>query len=82
MQSPLSLVKNGGLAMIISYDKLWKLMRVNKMKKQDLAKAADLSAYTMAKLGRDETVSMDAMLRLCKVFHCNIGDLMDAIEDE
>ena len=36
----------------------------------------------MMKLGRNEAVSMDVMLRLCKVFHCDIGDLMEVIEEE
>lgn len=67
--------------MSVRYDKLWYLMRTNKMKKCDLAKAADLSQYTMTKLNQDRIVSMDVMVRLCKVFHCDIGDLMEVIED-
>lgn len=42
--------------MAISYDKLWKLMNQNKIKKGHLAKAAEISAYTMAKLNKDEPV--------------------------
>lgn len=68
--------------MRISYEKLWHLMKSNKMNKRDLAKAADISSYTMAKLGREEAVSLDVMVRLCKVFHCDIGDLMEVIEEE
>lgn len=68
--------------MTISYEKLWKLMKQNKMRKKDLAEAAELSQYAMTKLGKNETVSMDVMLRLCKVFHCDIGDLMEVIEED
>ena len=68
--------------MTISYEKLWKLMKRNKMRKKDLAVAAELTQYAMAKLGKNETVSMDVMLRLCKVFHCDIGDLMEVIEED
>lgn len=67
--------------MAIRYDKLWAVMKNNKMKKSELAKAAELSPYTMTKLNQDRVVSMDVMLRLCKVFHCDIGDLMEVIED-
>ena len=67
--------------MSVRYDKLWSLMKTNKMKKSDLAKAAELSQYTMTKLNQDRVVSMDVMIRLCKVFHCDIGDLMEVIED-
>lgn len=67
--------------MTIKYDKLWSLMKQNKMKKSELAKAAELSQYVMTKLNQNRTVSMDVMLRLCKIFHCDIGDLMQVIEE-
>ena len=66
--------------MAISYDKLWNLVRKNKMRKSDLARAAEITPYSMSKLNRDEPVQMEIMLRLCKVFHCDIGDLMEVIE--
>ena len=68
--------------MTVRYDKLWSLMKTNKMKKSDLAKAAELSPYTMTKLNQDRIVSMDVMLRLCKIFHCDIGDVMEVVGDE
>ena len=67
--------------MNISYDKLWKLMKNNKMKKSELAQAAELSSYVMTKLNNDRPVSMEVMLRLCKIFHCDIGDGMEVTED-
>ena len=67
--------------MTIRYDKLWSVLKTNKMKKSDLAKAADLSQSTMTKLNQDRVVSMVIMLRLCKLFHCDIGDLMEVIEE-
>ena len=67
--------------MRVCYDKLWRLMKTNKMKKQDLAKAADLSSYMMAQLGKDEFVSLEVISKLCKVFHCDVGDIMEMIED-
>ena len=67
--------------MRISYDKLWKLLKNNKMKKSELAQAAELSSYVMTKLNNDRPVSMEVMLRLCKIFHCDIGDVMEVTED-
>ena len=67
--------------MTISYDKLWKLVLENKMKRQDLAKAAEISANTVTKLGKNEAVSIEVLLKICKVFHCDIGDIMEVIED-
>lgn len=68
--------------MRISYEKLWKLVQRNKMNRQDLAKAAEISANTVTKLGRNETVSLDVLMRICKVFHCDIGDVVEFSEDE
>lgn len=51
------------------------------MTKTELRLAADISTTTLAKLGKDETVSMDVMLRICKVLDCNIGDIIDATKE-
>ncbi len=68
--------------MRVRYDKLWKLMKENKMRKSDLARAAEISKYTVTKLSQARIVSMDVMIKLCKVFHCDIGDLMEVIEED
>ena len=68
--------------MKVRYDKLWHLMKDNQMKKSDLAKAAEISSYTMTKLNKDLPVNMEVMINLCKVFHCDIGDLMEVIEED
>ena len=67
--------------MKIIYDKLWKLMKKNKLMKNELAAAAEISGYTMSKLYRDEPVSLEVIMRLCKVFHCDIGDIVEIIEE-
>ena len=66
--------------MAVSYKKLWKLLIDKDMKKEELRIAANLSTNTMAKLGKNENVSMDVMLRICKVLECNIGDVVDVVE--
>ena len=68
--------------MAVSYKKLWKLLIDKEMKKEELRIAANLSTNTMAKLGKNENVSMDVMLRICKVLECNIGDVVDVTEKE
>ena len=68
--------------MKVRYNKLWRLMKNNKMKKSDLAKAAQISSYSMTKLNNDLPVGMEVMMNLCKVFHCDIGDLMEVIEED
>ncbi len=68
--------------MKVSYEKLWKFVRENRMNRSDLSKAAEISVNTVTKLGRNELVSMEVMLRICKVFHCDIGDIMEVIEED
>ena len=67
--------------MKISYDKIWKLLKRNKMNKGELARAAEISGYTMGKLYRDEPVSLEVILHICSVFHCDIGDVVEFQED-
>lgn len=63
--------------MSISYNKLWKQLIDLKMTKTQLRLQADLGTATLAKLSKDQQVSMDVLLRICKVLNCNISDIMD-----
>lgn len=68
--------------MSIKYDKLWALTKANKMTKKELAIAANLTPYMMAKLNKAQPVAMEVMMRFCKIFHCDIGDVMEVVEDD
>ena len=63
--------------MSVSYNKLWKLLIDHNMNKSALAKAAKMSPNTIAKLSKNENVSMDILVRICQVLDCNIGDVVD-----
>ena len=67
--------------MKVCYDRLWRLIKDNRMKKCELAKAAEISSYAMAKLSKDEPVDMKVIMNLCKVFHCKIEEIVEVIED-
>lgn len=67
--------------MVVSYIKLWKLLLDKKMKKTDLLTIADISTTTLAKMGKDQPVSMDVMGRICKALECDIGDVMEMLPD-
>lgn len=69
--------------MRVSYNKLWKMLIDKNMKKMDLLEAIEMSPNTLAKLGRNEDVSMDVLKRICAYLQCDIGDIMEMIpEDE
>ena len=63
--------------MAVNYNKLWKLLIDKGMTKTQPRLATDMSTTTLAKLGKNETVSMDIMLRICETLNCNVGDIMD-----
>lgn len=68
--------------MIIGYKPLWHLMLDKNMKKIELRELARLSTTTLAKLGKDESVNLDMLLRICNVLHCRIEDVVEFMEDE
>ena len=68
--------------MAVSYKKLWKLLIDKDMKKKDLQAAAGVSWASVTKMSKGETVSMEILIKVCKVLHCDIGDIMELIPDE
>lgn len=63
--------------MAISYNKLWKLLIDKGMNKTQLGQKSGISSSTIAKLGKNEQISMDSMLKICKTLGCNVGDIID-----
>ena len=60
-----------------SYNKLWKLMIDKKMNKTQLREAAKITSNAMAKLGRDESVPVETLEKICNVLDCKIDDNME-----
>lgn len=68
--------------MTVSYKKLWKLLIDKDMMKKDLQQKAGISWATMTKMSKGETVSTEVLMKICQVLHCNVGDIMDFVENE
>lgn len=66
--------------MPVSYDKLWKLLIDRKMNRTDLKKEAGISFNVLAKMGKNEYVSMESLKKICQTLSCNIGDIMDFVD--
>lgn len=66
-------------AVKMSYKKLWKLLIDRDMKKSDLRKAAGISSSSLAKLGKDENVTTDILLRICETLECNLNDIAETV---
>lgn len=68
--------------MTVSYNKLWKLLIDKKMKRIGLMEAAGIGTSTLSKLGKDQYVSMEVLVKICQVLNCNIGDIVDVVKAE
>lgn len=68
--------------MTVSYDKLWKLLIDKKMNRTDLKNTAGLSFNVLAKMSRNEFVSLESLCKICTVLACDIGDIMEFTENE
>lgn len=68
--------------MAVSYKKLWKLLIDKDMKKKDLRLATGMSTTSLAKLGKNEHVSTEILVKICKVLGCDIGDIVEVTDGE
>jgi len=67
--------------MKVSYKKLWKLLIDKEMNKTDLRNATGISSATIAKMTNSEEVTMSVLTKICEVLNCNIGDVVDFVQD-
>ena len=63
--------------MLANYKKLWKLLIDKDLKKKDLAKLAGISSTSIAKMGRNENVTMDVLVKICTALGCEISDIVE-----
>lgn len=67
--------------MTVSYKKLWKMLIDKDMLKKDLQKAAGISWASVTKMSKGEAVSMEILMKGCKALHCDVGEIVEFIED-
>ncbi len=68
--------------MAVSYNKLWKLLIDKNMKKKELGEAAGISNSLIAKLGKNENVTVEVLVRICSALDCKVEDIMELIPEE
>ena len=62
-----------------NYNRLWKLLIDRGIQKQELQKMSEVSAASIAKMGRCENVTTDVLLRICEALDCIIEDFMERV---
>lgn len=60
----------------------WKLLINKGMKKKDLQAASGISSGAITKMGRGQDVTTTVLEKICKALDCNIGDIMEFVNDE
>ena len=63
--------------MKISYKKLWKLLIDREMMKKELAEQAGISTASIAKLGKNENVNTEILLKICTALKCDVSHVRE-----
>ena len=66
-----------GATMNVSYDKLWKLLIDKKMNRTDLKNTAGVSFNVLAKMSRNEFVSLESLCKICATLNCDLGGIVE-----
>lgn len=67
--------------MAVCYNNLWKLLIDKNMNRTELKEAAGISFNVMARMGKNETVSFESIEKICAVLSCNIGDVVEFVQE-
>lgn len=67
--------------MSITYKKLWKKMIDLDMSKTELRQETGISTVTLAKLGKDQFVSMEVLMKICTSLNCTLDDIVEIVPD-
>lgn len=65
-----------------SYNKLWKLLIDKNMIKKDLMAKTNITSSTIAKMGKNQAVSLEVIGKICVALDCNIGDIVEVIKED
>ena len=67
--------------MAVSYNRLWKLLIDKGITKTEMRKQAGISTSVLAKMGKNETVSMDTLARIAAAMDCGLDDIVEVNTD-
>ena len=63
----------------VSYKRLWKLLIDRGLQKKDLLTECDISAASVAKLGKDANVTTNLLMKICTGLDCNLNDICETV---
>ena len=65
----------------VSYKKLWKILIDKDLNKQTLAQVANISASTLTKMSKGESVNIDMLVKICNALDCEIHDIIELVDE-
>ena len=68
--------------MAVSYNKLWKLLIDKGLKRSQLCSLAGVSTNAIAKMGKNEDVRLEVLVKICKCLGCTFDDIVEIVPDE
>lgn len=68
--------------MAISYNKLWKLLIDRNMTKTELRKKAGLTTNVIANMGKNQSIQVESLYKICEVLDCGLDDISEVIPEE
>ena len=63
--------------MAVNYDKLWSLLIQKGMTRTEMAKKAGITTNTLAKMGRNESIQVEVLGKICVTLNCTLNDVID-----
>ena len=67
--------------MSVCYDRLWKLLIDKHITKTEMRKRAGISTSVLAKMGKNETVSMETLIKISTTLECGLDDIVGITAD-
>lgn len=67
--------------MVYSYNKLWKMLIDRKITKTEMRKQARITTNMLAKMGKDEPVSIETLAKICVALDCRLDDIVEIKSD-
>ena len=65
--------------MTVNYNKLWKKLIDLEMSRTQMRLKAGISTKQLAKLGKNENVNTEVLVKICQALGCNIDEIMDVV---
>ena len=64
----------------VSYEKLWNKLKENNMQRTDLYKKVKISTNAIAKMGRNEDIRVNILVKICEYFNCKFDDIVEIVQ--